>query len=194
LVFAQQYPIGKALTSANWQDGHGFWEKGMSNFGRTILGWIMVLGSAGCDGALAARQPSPVACSIWLTTHVASATQSAERRNCVLTVASSYIDAEENSAAPENQLLADNVSRHRIGTPPDFQPGNRARIIAENSHAVIAAIRNRQWTIEGDEAWILYDGYLKKDPGKVGFTVAERITLERGLIKEILVADIALAK
>jgi hypothetical protein len=66
--------------------------------------------------------------------------------------------------------------------------------MAEDSHKVISAIRNRRWTVEGDTAWILYDGYLKKDPDKIGFYVAERITLENGLIHEILVADITLPK
>jgi hypothetical protein len=151
---------------------------------------MILLGCAG--GALA--ESDPAACSKWLAGHATSAGQSAYRRNCVLAVASTYIDAEENSAPAESQILADDVSRHRIGTPPDFQPGNRAKLIADNRHEVIAAIRNRRWTIEGDEAWIRYDGYLKKDPSKVGFYVAERITLDKGLIREILVADVTLPK
>jgi hypothetical protein len=140
------------------------------------------------------RYDDPVFCSGWLRTHPGEPASSDRRKHCVIAVATTYIDAEENSLPPEKQLFADDVSRHHIGTPPDFMPGNRARLMAEDSHKVISAIRNRRWTVEGDVAWILYDGYLKKDPDKIGFYVAERITLEKGQIHEILVADITLPK
>ena len=115
-------------------------------------------------------------------------------RHCVIAVASTYIDAEENSISPEKQLFTDDVSRHRIGTSPNFMIGNKAKLIAENSHKVISAIKNRRWTVDVDTAWILYDGYLKAKPDQIGFYVAERITLEQGLIKEILVADVTVPK
>jgi hypothetical protein len=167
----------------------------MSSFDRTILGGIIAIVMHVCAlDTSAAETPDAPACSKWLADHPASAMQSTYRRDCVLAVASTYIDAEENSLPAESQILADDVSRHRIGTAPSFQPGNRAKLVADMRHEVIGAIRNRRWTIEGDEAWILYDGYLKKDPDKIGFYVAERITLEKGLIKEILVADITLPK
>lgn len=140
------------------------------------------------------RYDDPVFCSDWLRTHTDEPTSTDRRKHCVIAVATTYIDAEENSLPPEKQLFADDVSRHHIGTPPNFAPGNRARLMAEDSHKVISAIRNRRWTVEGDTAWILYDGYLKKDPNKIGFYVAERITLKKGLIREILVADITLPK
>ena len=133
-------------------------------------------------------------CSAWLRAHENEPLQSDRRRHCVVTVASTYIDAEENSLPPEKQLFADDVSRHRIGTEPRFAAGNSAKLMAEDSHKVISAIRNRRWTVEGDTAWILYDGYLKANPDKIGFYVAERITLEKGLIKEILVADVTVPK
>jgi hypothetical protein len=110
---------------------------------------------------------------------------------CVLAIATTYIDVEENSLSAEKQLVADDVSRHRMGTAPDHKPGNRAKLIADMSHSVIAAIKNRQWTVEGNQAWILYDGYLKTDPENPGFYVSERITVENGLIKEILVTGVA---
>jgi hypothetical protein len=140
------------------------------------------------------RYDDPTFCSGWLRSHADEPLSSDRRKHCVIAVATTYIDAEENSLPPEKQLFADDISRHRIGTPPNFAPGNRARLFAEDSHKVIAAIKNRRWTVEGDTAWILYDGYLKKDPDKIGFYVAERITLEKGLIHEILVADITVPK
>jgi len=140
------------------------------------------------------RYDDPVFCSEWLRTHGNGPTSSDRRKHCVIAVATTYIDAEENSLPPEKQLFADDVSRHHIGTPPSFASGNRAKLIAEDSHKVISAIRNRRWTVEGNTAWILYDGYLKTAPDKIGFYVAERITLEKGLIHEILVADITIPK
>ena len=144
--------------------------------------------------AVLGRYDDAVYCSNWLRDHPHEPLSSDRRKHCVIAVATTYIDAEENSLPPEKQLFADDVSRHHIGTAPNFAPGNRARLFAEDSHNVIAAIRNRRWTVDGDTAWILYDGYLKKNPDKIGFYVAERITLEKGLIHEILVADITLPK
>lgn len=166
--------------------------------GRLMLSLCLVLSAANADAAMPHpayhRYDDPVFCSEWLRTHPNEPASTDRRKHCVIAVASTYIDAEENSLPPEKQLFADDVSRHHIGTPPDFAPGNRARLMAEDSHKVISAIRNRRWTVEGDTAWILYDGYLKKAPGKIGFYVAERITLQKGLIHEILVADITMPK
>jgi len=166
--------------------------------GRLALSLCLILSAAVAHAAMPQpaykRYDDPVFCSDWLRTHPGEPTSSDRRKHCVVAVATTYIDAEENSLPPEKQLFADDVSRHHIGTPPNFMPGNRARLMEEDSHKVISAIRNRRWTVEGDAAWVLYDGYLKKDPGKIGFYVAERITLEKGLIKEILVADITLPK
>jgi hypothetical protein len=144
-------------------------------------------------GNAAAADETPVACSIWLSSH-ADAMAEGHYRDCVLMVATTYIDAEENSLPFAKVPLADDVSRHHIGADPTFAAGNRAKLMAIDTHGVIAAIKNRRWTVEGDTAWILYDGYLRKDPDKIGFYVAERITLQKGLIHEILVADITVPK
>ena len=166
--------------------------------GRLALSLCLILACAEAYAAMPhpayQRYDDPVFCSDWLRTHPGEPTASDRRKHCVIAVATTYIDAEENSLPPEKQLFTDDVSRHHIGTPPSFMPGNRAKLMAEDSHKVISAIRNRRWTVEGDTAWILYDGYLKKDPDKIGFYVAERITLQKGLIREILVADITLPK
>jgi hypothetical protein len=136
-----------------------------------------------------ARYDDAVFCSKWLGDHGSRGAPDKHRR-CVIAVASTYVNAEENSLAPEMQLFTDDISRHRIGTSPTFAPGNRAKLLTEDSHKVIAAIKNRQWTVDGDVAWILYDGYLKANPDKPAFYVAERFTLEKGLIREIAVAGV----
>jgi hypothetical protein len=140
------------------------------------------------------RYDDGVFCSKWLVEHEGRAQSPEDHRRCVIAVASTYIAAEENTASPDRQLFAADISRHHIGTPPNFAAGNRAKLMVEDSHSVIAAIKNRRWNVDGADAWILYDGYLKADPAKPGFYVAERITVEHGLIKEILVADVTRAK
>jgi hypothetical protein len=155
---------------------------------------LVILTALGFGNTARALPPAEAAeCSRWLAAHVEPA-EPKRHRGCVVAVAETYIDAEQNTLPFEDALLADDISRHHIGTEPVFAPGNRAKTIATTTHDVIAAIRNRRWTVEGDTAWILYDGYLKKDPDKIGFYVAERITLDKGLIREILVADITVPK
>src|SRR6201996_8112993 len=174
--------------------------EGAMTTGRLVLSLCLIGSLSGATSYAAMPQPAykryddPVFCSDWLRTHPGEPTASDRRKHCVVAVATTYIDAEANSLPPEKKLFADDVSRHHIGTPPSFAPGNRAKIMAERSRTVIAAIRARRLTGEGDTAWILYDGYLKKDPDKIGFYVAERITLEKGLIREILLADITIPK
>ncbi|MBY0511369.1 MAG: nuclear transport factor 2 family protein [Rhodospirillaceae bacterium] len=111
-------------------------------------------------------------------------------RACVIAISTTYIDAEENTLAWEKCLLADDVSRHSLGTPADYKAGNAAKIHTPDSKSVIAAIKNRRWVADGNQAWIEYDGYLKADPSKIGFYVAERFTIENGLIKEIMIGGV----
>ena len=141
--------------------------------------------------AATSQYDDPQICSRLLASGEGASLPIAAHRSCVIAIAGTYIDAEENSIPPQRQLLADDVSRHMIGKQPDFQPGNARKIVEDNSHAVIGAIKNRRWAVDGDQAWILYDGYLKSDPSKPGFNVAERLTIEHGMIKEILVAAVA---
>jgi hypothetical protein len=155
-------------------------------------GAFAMLGILGGTAAAASGDPSyddAVICSKWLHDH-GPGEASSNRRRCVIAVASTYVNAEDNSASEDDQLFTDDISRHRPGTDPNFMPGNRAKFLHQNAHAVISAIKNRQWTIDGDVAWILYDGYLKTNPDKPAFYVAERFTLENGLIKEIIVAGV----
>src|SRR4051812_30379358 len=113
-----------------------------------------------------------------------------EHRDCMIAVASTYIDAEENTITPDKQLVTEDVSRHSLGTPPNYAAGNGAKITADHGHSVIHAIKNRQWTVDGNQAWIAYDGYLKSDTQNPSFYVAERFTIEKGLIREILIAPV----
>jgi hypothetical protein len=154
---------------------------------------------AGCAGPQAAaptdaRFDEAKFCSRWLADNDGKPQAPEDHRRCVIAVASTYINAEENSIPPEDQLYTEDTAHHHLGEPAVYAPGNRAKEIAKTSHQVIAAIRNRHWAVDGNEAWITYDGYLKARPDKPGFHVAERITLEKGLIKEVFIAGVAMEK
>lgn len=112
------------------------------------------------------------------------------RRRCLIAVAATYIELEQNRLPAEQMLIADDVSRHALGTEADFRPGNRARMMADRNHSVISAIRNRRWSVDGDEVWIVYDGYTKAAGDRPDFHVAERFTISEGLIREIMVAGV----
>ncbi len=115
------------------------------------------------------------------------------QRKCVIAIASTYVNGEENTAPMEDMLLADDISRHRLGTPADHQAGAADRI-KSGGPSVILAIKNRHWTADGNQAWIAYDGYLKGKPDAPSFYVAERFTIESGLIKEILLAPVVMVE
>jgi hypothetical protein len=165
----------------------------MSASVRAVPGLIVLAALGLGNAAFAEPPPKAAGCSRWLAAH-GDAADPKRHRDCVVAVAETYIDAEQNSLPFEDALLADDIAHHHIGTEPAFAPGNRAKLMAVITHDAIAAIKNRRWTVEGDTAWILYDGYLKKDPDKIGFYVAERITLDKGLIREILVANVTVPK
>ena len=87
-------------------------------------------------------------CSKYLSTHDDKSLAPAAHRRCVLAIATTYILGEENTIPPEQELLADDVARHLLGTPRVYAPGGRAKIIAaQPASKVIAGIKNRQWTV-----------------------------------------------
>lgn len=117
-----------------------------------------------------------------------------QHRLCLIAIASTYVDFEQGTRPKDEVLLADDVSRHPLGTPADHQPGAHEKIRASKVMDVIGAIKNRSWHADGDTAWVTYEGYLKADMSKPGFWVAERFTIENGVIKEILLPQPAMAK
>lgn len=133
------------------------------------------------------------ACSKMLAVQDGAALKADQRRRCIIAVASTYVDAEEMSLAFEKQITTDDVSRHLTGMPINRKPGNRAEMIRSQiaSSPVILAIRNRKWLVDGNHAWLHYDGFLKAEPDHPKFIVMERITVEAGKITEIFVAGVA---
>jgi hypothetical protein len=132
-------------------------------------------------------------CTMWLAEHGDVSLAPAEHRRCMIAIASTYVNAEENSA-PNTQVLFDpRVAKHGLGAPETHASGNGDEIRTEIGviTRVIRSIRNRQWTVEGDKVWIVYDGYLVTSVGRPGFAVAERFTIRNGLIWEIMIAPVA---
>ena len=136
---------------------------------------------------------SAVFCSRWLAAHGDHSLPTELNERCVLAIATTYIDGEQNSIPPEKILFAPDVSRHQLGTPPNFQPGNAASLVQgyhNGSSASIARITDRHWVVEGVDAWINYTGFLTCNKKVPGFYVGEKITVHRGLIHEILIAGV----
>jgi hypothetical protein len=134
-----------------------------------------------------------VFCSRWLARHGNNSLPPELNERCVLAIATTYIDGEQNSIPPEDILFAPDVSRHLLGTPANFQPGSAASLVQgyhNGSSATILSITERHWVVEGQDAWINYTGFLKCNSAVPGFYVGERITVQRGLIHEILIAGV----
>jgi len=114
-----------------------------------------------------------------------------DHRRCIVAIASTYIQFEQNTLAGKDVLFADDVARHIYNIPAVHTAGEKAKIAAGTNQQAIAAIRNRQWDVdvEGDSAWVVYDGYLKAAPDKVGFLVVERFKIVDGKIKTITIAS-----
>jgi hypothetical protein len=168
----------------------------MSPLAYRLVGLTLVLGF-GAPATLAGdsgdgKYDDAAYCSKFLATHPDTALTPVRHRSCMIAIATTYIESEQNSIPPEQMLLADDVAKHQIGTPRVNKPGSRAVIIAAQPRSyVIGAIRNRRWSVDGNHVWILYDGYFKTDLTKPEFDVGERFTIEKGLIEEVLVAAVA---
>lgn len=156
-----------------------------------LIGAALLAGSAGAEIAANGADPKDqgfdldkaAACSRQLAAGTRLAPD--QHRTCLIQIASTYIEFEQNRLAPEQMLLADDISRHPLGSPPDYQPGAHQKVRGATAQKVITAIRNRQWVVDGNYAWITYDGFRGGD--QPSFWVSERFLIDKGVIKEILI-------
>jgi hypothetical protein len=121
-----------------------------------------------------------------------------QHRRCLIAIATTYVDAEENSI-PGNQILFDpRFSRYSLGGEPTHNPANSDLIRTQEGtyqgtyNRVIRSIHDREWTVDGDRVWIVYQGDLVISTTHPGFYVAERFTIRRGLIWQIMIAPIGI--
>jgi hypothetical protein len=155
------------------------------------LGLALLAGAAGAQTAANGADPrdqafdydKALACSKQLA--AGNKLPVEQHRACLILISSTYIEFEQSTLAPEKMLLADDISRHPLGSPPDYKPGAHMAVRNATSQKVITAIRNRQWVADGSYAWITYDGFRGGD--KPSFWVSERFLIEKGVIKEILI-------
>src|SRR3954462_144839 len=107
-------------------------------------------GGAGANPPGLQRFDDAVLCSNWLASHGADSLPPELNERCIEAIATTYIDGEQNSIPPENILFASDVSRHRLGTPPSFQPGSRDALVQgyhAGSSASILSITDRHWVV-----------------------------------------------
>jgi len=136
-------------------------------------------------------------CSVQIAEHGDASLTAAEHRRCMIAIASTYVNAEENSQ-PGNQILFDpRFSRYSLGGSPLHDPSNSDLIRTQEGtyqgtyNRVIRSIKHREWTADGDRVWIVYQGWLVASTTHPGFYVAERFTIRNGLIWNIMIAPIA---
>lgn len=138
----------------------------------------------------------PTWCSDALAAHGDRSMTAAQHRRCMIAIATTYINGEENSA-PGNQILFDpRVSRFSLGGRASHHPSNSDLLRTQEGtfqgtyNRVIRSIINRHWTVDGNKAWIVYDGMLVTSVTHPQFHVAERFEIRNGLIWEIMIAPV----
>jgi hypothetical protein len=158
----------------------------MSRLVATAYGLAAILAASAAVGAEASRYDDAPFCSKALATEDGKALSAADHRRCVIAIASTYLDFEQNTLPPDQLLVADDVAKRNHGKPAEHKPGTGDWIRGRTVQHVIGAIRNRVWTVDHNVAWVAYDGYLKDDMSKPGFYIVERFIIENGLIREIM--------
>ncbi len=105
-------------------------------------------------------------------------------RRCMIAVAGAYLDAESNPALAARVPIAENATRRLLGRTAGA--AGKAGILAALDQSVIASIKNRRWSVEGDVAYVIYDAALRTDPRQTPYAFGERITIDQGMIKDII--------
>jgi hypothetical protein len=136
------------------------------------------------------RFDDPHFCSEKLASpHIHELTRSQHRR-CVIAIASTYlIDGLQNKDA-DAPLLTDDVIRRTAGRPPSAIGAQAIRDgIRNGQEDAVGAVTNIQWTVDGNEAWVVWDGIFTGQT-EPGFFVSERFRIRDGLISEIIIGGV----
>ena len=94
----------------------------------------------------------------------------------------------ERKRPAEQMLVADDVNVHLLGTQGQRRPGNKAALASEAAHAIVAARKDRVWAVEGNQATVIYHASLMTNPKPAEYDMAELITLEKGLVSDVIIA------
>ena len=107
----------------------------------------------------------------------------AQQRRCMIAIIETYVKFEEGRHAGDQVLLAPDAWRNFIGVPIRRQPDGHLQIRNQVVPNILA--QNRAYVVEGNQAWLTYEGRLQKDPSNVAFWVTQRFTVEKGVIRTI---------
>ena len=159
--------------------------------GRIFFGTIAAVLCA-MGGSSARAQPippqydDPAYCARTLATAAEHPLSDAAHRRCMIAIAGAYLDAEANPALAAKLPIAEDASRHVLGRTATPDAGGRSAVLAGLDQSTVASIENRRWSVEGDVAYVVYDGALRTNPKRTPYAFAERITIEKGMIKDIV--------
>ena len=151
----------------------------------TRIALVAPLAAAGLFVAIPAAQSdaeyaTPEACSAALA--AGQITDYTERRECVISVASTFLAAESGELSGEQALLHDEVARYRLGDDPAHAPGGDDAVRAAwAAGGTTGAISKVQWTVDDDVAFAAY-----RTEAPTPHYNAMRITLRDGLVHEVL--------
>ena len=138
-----------------------------------------------------AADPAPTdaaGCSTLIAEKGHAALDPAANRKCVIAIAETYLDAMERKLPAEKMLVADDVNVHLLGTQGKRRAGNKAALATEAAHAIVAERKDRIWAVEGNQAYLIYRASLMTNPKPVQYDMAELITLEKGLVSDVIIA------
>ncbi|HLG89412.1 MAG TPA: hypothetical protein VKZ79_19710 [Alphaproteobacteria bacterium] len=107
-------------------------------------------------------------------------------RRCMIAIAGAYLDAETNPALAAKLPIAEDATRHLLGRADSHGALGKAGILAALDQSTVASIKNRQWSVEGDVAYVVYDAALRTDPKPTPYSFGERITIDKGMIKDVI--------
>jgi hypothetical protein len=141
--------------------------------------------------AAMATDPVPTdaaGCSKLIAERGHAALDAAANRKCVIAIAETYLDAMERKLPAEKMLVADDVNVHLLSTQGQRRAGNKSALAFEAAHAVVAERRDRVWAVEGNQATVIYRASLMTNPKPVEYDMAELITLEKGLVSDVIIA------
>lgn len=141
--------------------------------------------------AAMAADPAPTdaaGCSKLIAEKGHAALAPAANKVCVIAIAETYFDGMERRIPAERMLVADDVAVHLLGRKAERKAGNKAALSFEASHAIVAERRDRVWAVEGNQAYVVYRASLMTNPKPAEYAMAEMITLEKGLISDIIIA------
>ncbi len=144
-------------------------------------------------GGPSSRFDDPHFCSQALARDDAYELSRRQHRRCVIAVVSTYLIAGLQDKDADAPLLTDDVTRRLVGRPPSATSAEDIREgIRNGQEDSVGAVTNIQWTVEGNEAWVIWDGIFTGQ-SEPGFFVSERFRLRDGLISEIVIGGIQFA-